>query len=442
MLILHIDMDSYFASVEQQANPRLRGKAIVVSGRPDIHSVVAAASREAKRYGVRAGMTTWEAKRLCPHVIFVAGNPDKYLSLTRRFFHILLRYTPMVEMFSIDEAFLDISQEAALHGGAIAMGKRIQQDFRSALGEWVTCSIGIAENKMLAKLAVEEAKPAGIRWFLPEEILGILEKTSLQTVCGIGPRIARRLEHLGILKLADLGRFPEAILRREFGVYGTTLALWGRGLDPTPLIPYWQVEEVKSVGHSHAVPKNLRNPEGARGVLLFLCEGVGRRLRAKGLAARVVHFALRDADMRFHGGQRALETPTDDEEAIFRAALDLCASRGGFPDETTLLAVRATGVIPKEETVRPLFLGERRRERLEQAVDRIRDRYGDRAIWRGSVFASCRHLTQATGGLGQQKEIVLAEKVSETEISSQERRRHERASPYPPIRWETANRRG
>ena len=413
MLVLHIDMDSYFASIEQQANPRLRGRPIVVSGRPDIHSVVAAASREAKRYGIRAGMSTWEAKRLCPGVTFVAGNPDKYGSMARRFFQILLRYTPMVEMFSIDEAFLEVSQEVGRHGGPLALGRKIQEEFRGALGEWVTGSIGIAENKMLAKLAVEEAKPAGIRWFRPEEVPGVLERTPLEAVCGIGPRIARRLSHLGVLKLADLGRFPERVLRREFGVYGATLALWGRGLDPTPFVPYWQVEEVKSVGHSHAIPKALRHPEGARSVLLFLCEGVGRRLRRKGLSARVVYFSLRDADMRFCGGQRALESPTDDEETIFRAALDLCEAHGGFPDETTLVAVRATSVLPKEETVRPLFLAERRRERLAEAVDKIRDRHGDRAIWRGSVFASCRCLSQATGGLGQEKEIVLAEKASE-----------------------------
>lgn len=405
MLIMHIDMDSYFASVEQQADPRLRGKPIVVSGRPDIYSVVAAASREAKKFGIRAGMTTWEAKKLCPRLVFVPGNPDRYLSLSRRFFDLLTRYTPMIEVYSIDEVFMEISQEAPRYGGPVEMAKKVQAEFRDALGERVTCSIGIAQNKMLAKLAVEEAKPAGVRYLLPAEVPALLEKTPVEAVCGIGPRISRRLSSFGVLKLADLGRYPERPLRREFGVYGGTLSLWGRGLDPAPLIPYWQVEEVKSVGHSHALPKALRHPEGARNVLLYLCEGVGQRLRAKGLAARVIHFAVRDKEMHLRGGQRALETPTDSEETIFQTALDLCRERGGFPEESTLVAVRASDVLPKAETVRPLFSSDAKREHLAQAVDRIRDRYGDRSIWRGSVFASCRALAPATGGMGQQREI-------------------------------------
>lgn len=406
MLIMHIDMDSYFASVEQQANPHLRGKPIVVSGRPDIHSVVAAASKEAKRYGIRSGMTTWEARRLCPQVIFVPGDPAKYETMTRRFLAILLRYTPMVEVYSIDEVFMDVTQEAPRWGGPLALARRIQADFRRELGEWITCSIGIAPNKLLAKLAVEEAKPAGVRWIRPEEVPEILEKTPVEAVCGIGPRIARRLHHMGIWVLSDLGRFPERYLRRAFGAYGTTLYLWGKGLDPTPLIPYWQEEEVKSVGHSHAVPKALRHPEGARGVLLYLCEKVGRRLRAKGLAGRVIHFGFRDHAMRWHAKQRALEEATDDEERVFRVALELCEELGGFPEETTLVGVRVAGLVPKAETLRPLLPKEARWERLLAALDRIRDRWGEGAILRGAAYAS-RLLVEATGGMGRQKEIAL-----------------------------------
>jgi len=405
-LIMHIDMDSYFASVEQQANPHLRGKPIVVSGRPDIHSVVAAASKEAKRYGIRSGMTTWEARKLCPHVIFVPGSPEKYETVTRRFLSILIRYTPMVEVYSIDEAFMDISQEAPRWGGPLALARRIQAEFRRELGEWITCSIGIAPNKLLAKLAVEEAKPAGIRWIGPEEVPELLERTPVEEVWGIGPRIANRLHHMGIWKLADLGRFPERYLRQAFGVQGTTLYLWGRGFDPTPLVPYWQEEEVKSVGHSHAIPKALRHPEGTRSVLLYLCEKVGRRLRAKGLAGRVVHFGFRDAELHWQARQKALEEATDDEERIFRVAMEICEELGGFPGETTLVGVRVSHLVPKAETPRPLLPEEERGERLARALDRIRDRFGEGAIWRGSTYAS-KLLVQATGGMGRQKELAL-----------------------------------
>jgi len=403
-LIMHIDMDSYFASVEQQANPSLRGKPIVVSGRPDIHSVVAAASKEAKRYGISSGMTTWEAKKLCPDVIFVPGDPDKYETMTRRFLSILIRYTPMVEVYSIDEVFMDVTQEAARWGGPLTLARRIQAEFRRELGEWITCSIGIAPNKMLAKLAVEEAKPAGVRWLRPEEVPQVLERTPVESVCGIGPRIARRLHHMGIWTLADFGRFPERYLRKAFGVYGTTLYLWGRGLDPTPLIPYWREEEVKSVGHSHAVPRELRHPEGARKVLLHLCVKTARRLRSRGVAGRVIHAFFRDAGMRYRGAQRALSTLTFDEERIYRAAMEIIERLGGFPEETTLVGVRVAGLEHLRATPRPLFPKDARRERLLHALDRIRDRFGEEAIIPATVL-ECR-LTTATGGMGREREIA------------------------------------
>lgn len=406
MLILHLDMDSYFASVEQEANPYLRGKPIVVSGRPDIHSVVAAASREAKRYGIRAGMTTWEAAKLCPHLVFVPGDPDKYETVTRRFVEILIRYTPLVEVYSIDEVFLDVTQESPRYGGPVQLAQAIQADFRRELGRWITCSVGIAPNKMLAKLAAEKAKPAGIAWIVPEEVPAVLEETPVEAVCGIGPRIAKRLELMGIRTLADLGRYPPARLNHAFGVYGTVLSLWGRGLDPNPLLPYGQEEEVKSVGHSHALPKVLRHPDGARSVLLYLCDRTARRLRAKGRVGRIVHYTLRDGQMRYRGGQRALGVPTDDEDRIFQMALDLIEDHGGFPEETTLIGVRVDGLQPKADTPYPLFASARRRERLAAAVDRIRDRYGEEAVRRGSVYA-CRFLTPATGGMGRHKEIAL-----------------------------------
>ncbi|MGC9529445.1 MAG: DNA polymerase Y family protein [Candidatus Bipolaricaulaceae bacterium] len=415
-LIVHLDMDAYFASVEQQANPALRGRPIVVSGRPDIHSVVAAASREAKRYGIRSGMTTWEAKQLCPQVLFVPGDPDKYEAATRRFLQIILRYTPMVEVYSIDEVFMDVTREAPRWGGPLALVEEIVDALRRELGECITCSVGIAGNKMLTKLAVEEAKPAGIRWYRPEEVPGVLQRTPVEAVCGIGPRIARRLHHMGVWTLADLARIPEPYLRRSFGVYGTTLHLWGKGLDPTPLVPYWQEEEVKSVGHSHAIPKPLRGPGGVRSVLFYLCERTGRRLRAKGLAGRVVHFGFRDGNMRSRGKQRALGTPTDVDEQIFRVALDLCGELGGFPEETTMVGVRVGDLVPKAKTSRPLLPRDAREERLQLALDRIRDRWGEGAIWHGSTYAA-KLLVEATGGMGRQKEIALARKRSDLQIS-------------------------
>jgi DNA polymerase-4 len=210
---------------------------------------------------------------------------------------------------------------------------------------------------------------------------------------------------MGVWTLADLGRYPAAYLRKAFGVYGETLALWGRGLDPTPLRPYWQEEEEKSIGHSHAVPRALRHPEGVRKVLLYLCVKTARRLRSRGFAGRVVHAMFRDGEMRYRGAQRALSTSTCDEERIYRTALEIVEGLGGFPAETTLVGVRVTGLERIMGSPRPLFPRDIRRERLLEALDRIRDRFGEDAVYPASIL-ECRLLTEATGGMGREREIA------------------------------------
>jgi len=411
MTIFHIDMDSYFASVEQQARPWLRGKPIVVSGRPDIHSVVAAASKEAKRYGIKAGMTTWEAKKLCPEVIFVPGDPDKYESVTRRFLQVLISYTPMVEVYSIDEVFLDATEVLTRYPDPIALALEIKKKFREELGEWITCTIGIAPNKLLAKLATEEAKPNGIKWIKPEHVPEVLRNTPVEAVCGIGPRIAKRLSYMGVWTLADLGKIPEAYLKRVFGVYGTLLHLWGMGVDPTPLKPYWQEEEEKSIGHSHALPRSLRHPEGARRVLYYLAVKTARRLRKKGFVGRVVHAMYRDEEMGYFGAQKALSTPTCDERRIFHAAMEIVERLGGFPYGVSLVGVRVAGLQKISAHPYPLFPEEARREKLLSALDRIRDRFGEEAVIPAAAL-DCQLLVGATGGLGREREIARAVRAS------------------------------
>jgi DNA polymerase-4 len=411
MTIFHIDMDSYFASVEQQARPWLRGKPIVVSGRPDIHSVVAAASKEAKRYGIKAGMSTWEAKKLCPEVIFVPGDPDKYESVTRRFLGILISYTPMVEVYSIDEVFLDATEILPRYPDPIALALEIKRKFREELGEWITCTIGIAPNKLLAKLATEEAKPNGIKWIRPEDVPEVLRNTPVEAVCGIGPRIAKRLSYMGVWTLADLGKIPEAYLKRVFGVYGTLLHLWGMGVDPTPLKPYWQEEEEKSIGHSHALPKSLRYPEGARRVLYYLSVKTARRLRKKGFVGRVIHAMYRDEEIKYFGAQKALSTPTCDERRIFDAAMEIVERLGGFPYGVSLVGVRVAGLERISSFPYPLFPEEAKREKLLSALDRIRDRFGEEAVIPASAL-DCQLLVGATGGLGREREIARAVRAS------------------------------
>ena len=193
--ILHIDMNSYFATVEQQANPLLRGKPIAVSGRPNIQSVVATASYEAKKYGVKSGMNTWEAKKLCPFLIFIPGDPNKYIDITGRLIKIFKSYTPLVEIFSIDEVFLDLSH-ASSRAQEIALEIKVR--IRREIGDKMTCSIGVASNKFLAKLASEKKKPDGLTIVTPETLDEILLSSKLDDFCGIGRRILARLSDIRI----------------------------------------------------------------------------------------------------------------------------------------------------------------------------------------------------------------------------------------------------
>ncbi len=303
-IILHLDMDSYFASVEQQANPTLRGKPIGVTGKPHERSIVVAASREAKPYGVKSGMPIWEARRLCPRLILVPGRAARYIAVTKRFLSILKRYSPLLEVFSIDEVFMDVTQEARRYGGPLGMARAIKDEFHAAFGRYITATIGIAPNKTFAKLIAKMNKPDGIGILHEEDIPGLLPTIKVGAVCGIGPRIEARLAKVGIHTLADLGRAPSWYLKKEFGVYGLFLRELGHGRDGTPIVPYTEVPPPKSVGHSKTLPPTVREFELALLVLRSLCDQVGRRLRKLGYAGRTVYFGFRTSMFGPHFGKQ------------------------------------------------------------------------------------------------------------------------------------------
>jgi len=386
-IVLHIDMDSYFASVEQQADPALRGRAIGVTGKPQERSIVVAASREAKRFDITAGMPIWEARRRCPHLILVPGNAARYIATTKRFLSILKRYSGMLEVFSIDEVFMDITREAAAFGGPTAMARAIKSEFREQLGPCITGTFGIASNKTFAKLIAKRNKPDGIAQLHDEQIPELLRVTPTDAVCGIGPRIAKRLAKVGIRTLAELGAAPERYLRREFGVYGLFLHQIGHGRDLTPITPYTSAAPVKSVGHSKTLPPALRTFDDAFLVLRGLCDRVGRRMRQLGFVGRTVHLALRLGALGpYRAKQITLPLPTDDGETIYTACRTIHRRMGIQPETVFNVGVSVRNLV--DRTRRPEFLlkEDRRRERLNRAVDRIRDRFGERAIVTGDTL--------------------------------------------------------
>jgi len=391
-VIFLVDFDSYFASIEQQCNPLLRGRPIGVSRKPYDYTVVAAASREAKRFGVKSGMSSWEAKRLCPDIELVAGDPAKYTYATTRALRLFKRYTPLIEPFSIDEAFLDVTDAVRFgyEGDALALAKRLKRELRRALGPVVSCSIGIAPSKVLAKLCVEWHKPNGITMITPEEVPAVLARTPATEVAGIATGIGRRLSSLGVRTLAELGACPIERLKHAFGVIGYALQAMGQGRDPTPVNPHLRFDPPKSFSHSRVLPRDFgeRSWRRVQPVLSFLCYKAARRMRAEGYAGTVVSLYAREAvpgdeEARRVAKQYTLALPTVDERVILSTCRHIAELAGGINWEIGLIGMAVSGLKKQAGLTLPLFEVDRRRERLLHTMDRINDTYEEFTVTDG-----------------------------------------------------------
>ncbi|HEX2948325.1 MAG TPA: DNA polymerase IV, partial [Armatimonadota bacterium] len=328
--IFLLDYDSFFARCMQQAYPPLRGKPVGIRG-PAKGTAIIAASTEAKARGVTVGTHINEALRRCPDIIPVHADMDMYGEMCARSLSVLTSYTDNVEPFSIDEAFLDVTDLVHKHGDAHILAQQIKHDLRAALGATITCSIGIGPNKMLAKLVSHFNKPDGITHVTSTEIPDLLTQIKLTDICGIGPRVARRLQRLGIYTVEQLGRIPRDVLLKEFGVLGHVYWLWGRGIDLAPVVPYHQQAEEKSVSHGMTLPVAVNSRTQFDGILLRLSERVGRRLRRKGFLGQRVHLWARYDGFDNHeglGGQRKLPSCTDDSQKIYHTVQSLIPEAG------------------------------------------------------------------------------------------------------------------
>lgn len=292
---MHIDFNSYFASVEQQANPRLRGKPVGVTGGDRMErTVLGAASHEAKKIGVKTGMQIWEAKKFCPQIILVPGDSDKYLETTKRFLNILKDYSPHLEIFSIDECFLEVTGNRLQI--TVNKAQEIKKRIKTEIGEWITCSVGISYNKLMAKLAGSLQKPDGLVVIENEEkAMKILDQVALDKICGIGPRIKKRLNNMGIFSFFQLRKVPLKNLSASFKSYGQFLYNASRGIDYSQVLPFYDKEEVKSIGHRHTTDHDISDPREIKQLILKLSEMVARRLRAKNLLGKTIHCWYREA---------------------------------------------------------------------------------------------------------------------------------------------------
>jgi DNA polymerase-4 len=375
-------MDAYFAAVEVLANPALRGLPVIVGGNPGSRGVVATASYEARPAGVRPGMSLAEAAHRCPRAVFLPGDPPKYLFYSLRLLEVLRGFSPLVEPFSIDEAFVEISGQAQDLRGGREVAVEIQRAIDHRLQ--LSASIGVGPNKVVAKMASSIDKPHGITVLDVPAFRRRFWAEPSGELFGVGEKTATALALLGIRTIGDLARAPRAELVRAFGVIGGALRHMARGEDDTPLVPYYEGLPVKSMGHEHTLARDEADPERLAAILLRLAEQVSRRLRQAGLAGRTVTVKLRFSDFRTITRRRTLDLPTDEEQRIFPVARDLLTgNQGGAP--LRLIGVSVSGLTGGEGTDY-LFSEDRRRRRVIGAADRLRDRFGENVLTRARVL--------------------------------------------------------
>ncbi len=378
--ILHVDLDAFFAAVEQRDRPELRGRPVVVGGGgPTDRGVVSAASYEARAFGVRSAMPLRTAAALCPNAVFLPVDGRKYSSVSRQVMAILRRFSPLVEPISIDEAFLDVTGSMALFGDGEAIARRIKDAIHEEVE--LTASVGVATTKLVAKIASELRKPDGLVIVAPGDEAAFLAPLAISRLWGVGPKTAAALREYGVRTIGDLAAVPVDLLVRRLGSHGATLHGRALGADPDPV---GEGEQAKSIGHEHTFDEDTSDPEVIERTLLAMADGVAGRLRSAGLRAGTVTVKIRDSAFRTITRQRALPEPTDLAEPVWRAALDLARPevRG---KRIRLLGVTASHLATPEQL--SLFAaGDDRRRRAVEATDAIRRRYGPRAVTRARLL--------------------------------------------------------
>jgi DNA polymerase IV len=379
--ILHVDMDAFYASVEERDRPELKGKPLIVGGTTG-RGVVAAASYAVRRFGVRSAMPMREALKRCPHAICVAPRMARYKEVSAQVFAIFHEFTPLVEGLSLDEAFLDVTGSERLFGEPAVIGAEIRRRIRAVTE--LTASVGIAPNKSLAKIASDLNKPDGLFCIGPHNLHEVLERLAIERLFGVGAKTLPAVQACGLKTFGDVARAGDEQLWRAFGKHGKAMQARAAGLDERPVVPD---REEKSISAEETFDKDIRDAAVLERRLTALADRAAARLRAAGLSAGRVTVKIRRADFTTYTRQCALEPPTQDTAAVCAGAQRLLrtwlAGRGN-------VALRLLGVGTSElSAVRQpdLFAeGSARVSRLDSAIDGIRDRFGAQVLTRASLL--------------------------------------------------------
>lgn len=408
-IIFHIDMNSYFASVEQQANPHLRGRPVGVC--EHLGGIVIAPSIEAKRHGVKTAMPVWEAQKICPDITLLPVDPPKYRHISQRLWRLFAEYTEYVERASIDEAFLNVTaligaSESHPWSAALLYALEIKHRIRQEIGQWLTCSIGIASNRLLAKIAANRDKPDGLTVINPEAVEALADQLRLRDIPGIGPRLVLRLAEMGIYSIADLRSYDMAVLYEHFGLLAWRLRAFAFFSESELGIHEAGDKVVKSLGHAYTLPAPTSNIALVRRLIFKLAEKVARRLRKLHLSGSVASIFVRSAFGRegktsFQKAKN-LKTPITDGRLLFAAVYQM------FKQQAEVFPVRMVTVsiagLSQQSSDNALFERYRRQDRAVEAQDKVNDKHGEFTLLRAGM-AEAKNLAGDTLGFGRIREL-------------------------------------
>jgi len=368
--ILHVDLDAFYASVEVLKDPSLAGRPVVVGG-AGTRGVVMSASYEARTFGIRSAMPAVRARRLCPEAVFVPPDFDAYKAHSNRFREVLLAVTPLVEPISLDEAFLDVAGAYRLFGEPEKIAEKVRREVLEEVG--VSCSVGVAPSKLVAKLASEAAKPDGLVVVPADGVPRFLDPLPVRALWGVGEKTGETLSRLGVRTVGDLARTPPSVLGRLIGEqHAVDLIDLARGLDERPVVPY---EAPKSVSHEETFDRDRDDERELLREALALSQKVAARLREDGYRARTVTLKIRLANFTTLTRSRTLPAPTDVAADLYQVIGELFGALPGARRRVRLLGVAATGLAPAGQEQLALLRGERWGD-VERAVDRIERRFG------------------------------------------------------------------
>jgi DNA polymerase IV len=377
--ILHADLDAFYASVEVLDDPTLRGKPVIVGGRPGDRGVVMAASYEARRFGVHSAMPLRTAARRCPHGVYLPGRPDRYRELSQQVMAIFASVTPLVEPISLDEAFLDVSGSTAAFGDGEAIARRIKHRVLDEAG--LVVSVGVAGNKLVAKVASDLRKPDALVVVPPGDEAAFLAPLPIRRLWGVGPQAQAVLAEYGVTTIGQLAALPAETLHRRFGRHGDDIRARARGEDASAVEPF---HAPKSIGHEHTFDVDTTDRRRLDATLLDVAESVASRLRRHGVAAGAVQLKLRYEGFETLTRQAPLGRQTRETEPIYetgRALLDRTLTAGRA---VRLIGLTAIALTDAQQLT--LFDAPARSDRLARSIDAVRERFGDSAITRARLL--------------------------------------------------------